>query len=42
MRATLAHTEGYVDRDGIALHYEVYGDGTGTNTPNSNRHKSPG
>jgi len=30
MRATLAHTEGYVDRDGIALHYEVYGDGPKT------------
>lgn len=27
MRAKLPHTTGYVDRDGVKLHYEIYGDG---------------
>ncbi len=30
MRAALPHTEGFVDRDGVAIHYEVYGDGKQT------------
>lgn len=30
MRAKLPHTEGVVDRDGIRIHYEVYGDGDHT------------
>ena len=30
MRAKLPHTEGYVDRDGVKLHYEIYGDGDRT------------
>jgi pimeloyl-ACP methyl ester carboxylesterase/predicted glycosyltransferase len=30
MRALLPHTEGRVDRDGVGLHYEVYGDGAHT------------
>jgi len=27
MRAALPHTEGFVDRDGIKLHYEIFGAG---------------
>lgn len=30
MRAMLPHTEGKVDRDGIGIHYEVYGEGEHT------------
>lgn len=30
MRAKLPHTEGKIDRDGIKLHYEIYGDGEHT------------
>ena len=30
MRAMLPHTEGTVDRDGIGLHYEIYGSGDHT------------
>lgn len=30
MRAMLPHTEGRVDRDGIGIHYEVYGQGENT------------
>jgi len=30
MRAKLPHTEGILDRDGIAIHYEIYGDGPDT------------
>ena len=30
MRAMLPHTTGYVDRDGVKLHYEIYGDGAHT------------
>jgi pimeloyl-ACP methyl ester carboxylesterase/predicted glycosyltransferase len=30
MRAVLAHTEGTVDRNGVKLHYQVYGDGAQT------------
>src|SRR5262245_54752599 len=30
MRAKLPHTEGFVDRDGVKLHYEVYGEGERT------------
>ena len=30
MRAKLPHTEGTVDRDGIKLHYEIYGEGPHT------------
>jgi pimeloyl-ACP methyl ester carboxylesterase len=30
MRAKLPHTEGFVDRDGVKIHYEVYGDGEHT------------
>ena len=30
MRAALPHTEGFVDRDGIKLHYEIYGHGEHT------------
>ena len=30
MRAMLPHTEGRVDRDGIGIHYEVYGEGEHT------------
>jgi pimeloyl-ACP methyl ester carboxylesterase/predicted glycosyltransferase len=30
MRAKLPHTEGRIDRDGISLHYEVYGKGEHT------------
>ena len=28
MRAKLPHTEGLVDRDGVKLHFEVYGEGS--------------
>ena len=27
MRAAFPHTEGFIDRDGVKLHYEIYGDG---------------
>lgn len=27
MRAALPHTEKFIDRDGVKLHYEIYGDG---------------
>jgi pimeloyl-ACP methyl ester carboxylesterase/predicted glycosyltransferase len=30
MRAALPHTEGFVDRDGVKLHYEIYGEGEQT------------
>ncbi|WP_372784189.1 alpha/beta fold hydrolase [Phenylobacterium sp.] len=30
MRAKLPHTEGFVDRDGVRIHYEIYGDGEHT------------
>lgn len=30
MRAKLPHTSGYVDRDGVKLHYDVYGEGSHT------------
>ena len=30
MRAKLPHTTGFVDRDGVKLHYEIYGDGDHT------------
>jgi pimeloyl-ACP methyl ester carboxylesterase len=30
MRAKLPHTESFVDRDGVRLHYEVYGEGERT------------
>jgi pimeloyl-ACP methyl ester carboxylesterase/predicted glycosyltransferase len=30
MRAKLPHTEGKVDRDGVRLHYEIYGEGDHT------------
>ena len=30
MRAKLPHTTGYVDRDGVKLHYEIYGEGEHT------------
>ncbi|MEM9435161.1 MAG: alpha/beta fold hydrolase [Pseudomonadota bacterium] len=30
MRAKLSHTTGYVDRDGVNLHYEIYGEGEHT------------
>lgn len=30
MRAKLPHTEGSIDREGVKLHYEVYGDGPHT------------
>ena len=30
MRAMLPHTTGYVDRDGVKLHYEIYGEGEQT------------
>ncbi|WP_141138253.1 alpha/beta fold hydrolase, partial [Boseongicola aestuarii] len=30
MRAKLPHTTGYVDRDGVKLHYEIYGEGKHT------------
>ena len=30
MRAKLPHTSGYVDRDGLKLHYDVYGQGEHT------------
>jgi pimeloyl-ACP methyl ester carboxylesterase/predicted glycosyltransferase len=30
MRAKLPHTEGKIDRDGVGLHYEVYGEGERT------------
>lgn len=30
MRAALPHTEGFVDREGIKLHYEIYGQGEHT------------
>jgi len=30
MRAKLPHTEGRIDRDGIGIHYEVYGEGART------------
>ena len=30
MRATFPHTEGYVNRNGVKLYYEVYGDGPQT------------
>lgn len=30
MRAALPHTEGTVDRDGVNLHYEIYGKGEHT------------
>jgi pimeloyl-ACP methyl ester carboxylesterase/spore coat polysaccharide biosynthesis predicted glycosyltransferase SpsG len=30
MRAKLPHTEGFVDRDGVKIHYEVYGEGEHT------------
>lgn len=30
MRAAFPHTEGFVDRDGIKLHYEIYGKGEQT------------
>ena len=30
MRAKLPHTTGYVDRDGVKLHYEIYGKGDRT------------
>lgn len=30
MRAAMPHSEGHVDRDGIKLHYEIYGDGPQT------------
>lgn len=30
MRAALPHTEGTVDRDGVKLHYEIYGEGQHT------------
>src|SRR5688572_6563518 len=30
MRAKLPHTDGFVERDGVTLHYEVYGDGEET------------
>ena len=30
MRAKLPHTSGYVDRDGVKLHYEIYGQGEHT------------
>lgn len=30
MRAKLPHTSGYVDRDGVNLHYEIYGQGEHT------------
>ncbi|MDW4500559.1 alpha/beta fold hydrolase [Sulfitobacter sp. D35] len=30
MRARLPHTTGYVDRDGVKLHYELYGEGSHT------------
>ena len=30
MRAKLPHTEGKIDRDGVKLHYEVYGNGSHT------------
>ena len=30
MRAKLPHFEGFVDRDGVRLHYEIYGDGPDT------------
>ncbi len=30
MRAALPHTEGIVDRDGVKIHYEIYGEGDRT------------
>lgn len=30
MRTAHPHTDGRVDRDGIGLHYEIYGDGPET------------
>jgi len=30
MRAKLPHTEGFVDRDGVQIHYEIYGEGDHT------------
>ena len=30
MRAKLPHTTGYVDRDGVKLHYEIFGEGAHT------------
>ena len=30
MRAILPHTTGFVDRDGIKLHYEIFGEGEHT------------
>lgn len=30
MRAALPHTTGAVDRDGVKLHYEIYGQGERT------------
>jgi len=30
MRARYPHTEGFVDRDGVKLHYEIYGEGEHT------------
>jgi pimeloyl-ACP methyl ester carboxylesterase len=30
MRAKLPHTEGFVDRDGVNIHYEIYGEGERT------------
>jgi pimeloyl-ACP methyl ester carboxylesterase/predicted glycosyltransferase len=30
MRAKSPHSEGFVERDGVRIHYEVYGDGTHT------------
>ena len=30
MRAKLPHSEGWVDREGVRIHYEVYGDGPDT------------
>lgn len=30
MRAALPHTEGKIDRDGVNLHYEIYGEGAHT------------
>jgi pimeloyl-ACP methyl ester carboxylesterase/predicted glycosyltransferase len=30
MRAKTPHTEGYVDRDGVKIHYEIYGEGDHT------------
>ena len=29
MRAKLPDSDGFVERDGVKLHYEVYGDGPG-------------